>query len=181
MLSKRKDDTHFPCPRYICGCRVKSHLVFTNLYICREFKRLRVIVSGLHNQYNANLADMQKLKEKNDGIRFLLIIIDVFSIQLWIEPLLNKTEDSVIEAFQHIFQRTSKPHHLRTYGGGEFKGQKVEDYFDSINVEHWSAHNDQMKANYAEYVTQTLKSSLWNYMRKVKRYRYVGDTWYTLP
>ena len=77
--------------------------------VCREFKRLRVIVGGLHDQYNANLADMQKLKEKNDGVRFLLIVIDVFSHHLWVEPLLNKTEESVIEAFWHIFQRTLRP------------------------------------------------------------------------
>ena len=32
----------------------------------REFKRLRVIVGGLHDQYDANLANMQRLKEKND-------------------------------------------------------------------------------------------------------------------
>ena len=84
--------------------------------ICREFKRLRVIVGSLHDQ---------NLNEKNDGVRFLLII-DVFSQHLWVETLLNKTEDSIIEAFQCIFQRTSKP-----------------------------------------------KSSLWNYMRKVQRCRYV--------
>ena len=137
------------------------------------FKRLRVIVGGLHNQYCADLADMQKLKEKNDGVRFLLIIIDVFSQHLWVEPLLNKTEDSIIEAFQYIFQRTPKPCWLQTDQGGQFKGQKVEDYFDSINVKHWSAHNDEMKANYAEHVIHTLKSSLWNYMRKVKKYRYM--------
>ena len=77
--------------------------------IHREFKRLRVIVGGLHNQYNADLDDMQKLKEKNDGVRFLLIIIDVFSHHLQVEPLLNKTEESVIEAFRHIFQSTPKP------------------------------------------------------------------------
>ena len=74
----------------------------------REFKRLRVIVGGLHDQYDTDLADMQKLKEKNDGVRFLLIIIDVFSHHLWVELLLNKTEESVIEAFRHIFQRTPK-------------------------------------------------------------------------
>ena len=50
----------------------------------------------------------------------------------------------------------------------------MEDYFDSINVEHWSAHNDDMKANYAKHIICTLKSSLWNYMRKVKRYRYIN-------
>ena len=128
--------------------------------ICREFKRLRVIVGGLHDQYDADLADMQKLKEKNDGVIFLLIIIDVFSHHLWVEPLLNKTEESVIEAFRCIFQRTLKPCQLQTDRGGEFKGQKVEDYFDSINVKHLSAHNDEMKANYAERIIHTLKSSL---------------------
>ena len=79
----------------------------------REFKRLRVIVDGLHDQYDADLADMQKLKKKNDRVRFLLIIIDMFSCHLWVELLLNKTEESVIKAFQHIFQ---------TDRGGEFKG-----------------------------------------------------------
>ena len=49
----------------------------------------------------------------------------------------------------------------------------MEDYFDLINVKHWSAHNNEMKANYAECIIHTLKSSLCNYMRKVKRYRYV--------
>ena len=77
--------------------------------IHREFKRLRVIVGGLHDQYDVDLANMQNLKEKNDGVRFLLIFIGVFSHHLWVEPLLNKTEESVIEAFWHIFQRTPKP------------------------------------------------------------------------
>ena len=43
----------------------------------------------------------------------------------------------------------------------------MEDYFDSINVEHLSAHNDEMKVNYAEHVMHTLKSSLWNYMSSI--------------
>ena len=80
--------------------------------IHRKFKRFRVIVGGLHEQYDADLADMQKLKEKNDGVRFLLFVIDVFSCHLWVEPLLNKTEESVIETFRHIFQRTPKPRSL---------------------------------------------------------------------
>ena len=50
----------------------------------------------------------------------------------------------------------------------------MENYFDSINVKHWSAHNDEMKDNYAKHVICTLKTSLWNSMRKVKRYRYVN-------
>ena len=53
---------------------------------------------------------------------------------------------------------------LKTDRGGEFTRRKVQDYFDSINIEHWTAHNDEMKANFAERVIQTLRSSLWGYM-----------------
>ena len=80
---------------------------------------------------------------------------------------------TVINAFQCIFQRAKKPRRLRTDRGGEFTGRKVQDYFDSINIKHWTAHNDEMKANFAERVIQTLKKSLWGYMHAKKNYRYI--------
>ena len=95
---------------------------------------------------------MQKLKDENDGVCFLLVIKDVFSRFMWVEPLENKLEDTVINAFQRIFQRVKKPRGLRTDRGGEFTGRKVQNYFNSINIEHWTAHNDEMKANFAERV-----------------------------
>ena len=45
---------------------------------------------------------MQKLKDKNDGVHFLLVIIGVFSRFMWLEPLENKLKDTVINAFQCI-------------------------------------------------------------------------------
>ena len=39
-----------------------------NKPVRRKFKRLRVIVMGMHDQYEAYLVDMQKMKDKNDGI-----------------------------------------------------------------------------------------------------------------
>ena len=136
--------------------------------LCRAFPHLKVIVGGLNDQYKVDLAGMQKLKDKNDGVQFLLIIIDVFSRFMWVEPLENKLEESVINAFQHIFQRAKKPRCLRTDKGGEFTRRKIQDYFNSINVEHWTAHNDEMKANFAERVIQMLKQSLWGYIRARK-------------
>ena len=104
---------------------------------------------------------MQKLKDRNDGVQFLFIVIDVFSRFMWVESLENKLKDTVINAFRCIFQRAKKPRCLRTDRGGEFTGRKVKDYFNSINVKHWTAHNDEMKANFAERVTWTLKKSLY--------------------
>ena len=90
--------------------------------------RLKVIVGGLNDQHKADFTYMGKLKDKNDGVRFLLIVIDVFSRFMWVEPLENKLEDMVINAFQHVFQRAKKPRRLRTDRGGEFTGRKVQDY-----------------------------------------------------
>ena len=40
-------------------------------------------------------------------------------------------------------------------------------------MEHWTAHNNEMKANFVERVIQTLKKSLWGYIRAKKNYRYI--------
>ena len=65
----------------------------------RAFQCLKVIVGGINDQYEADLADMQKLKDKNDGVRFLLVVIDVFSRFMWVKPLKNKLKKTVINAF----------------------------------------------------------------------------------
>ena len=89
----------------------------------------------MNDQYKVDLANMQKLKDKNDGVAFLLVIIDVFTHYLWVEPLKTKTED-VIKAFKKVFKHVKTPKRLRMDRGGEFTGQKVQDYFDSINTGH---------------------------------------------
>ena len=76
--------------------------------LCRAFCHLKVIIGGLNDQYKVDLVDMQKLKDKNDGVQFLLIVIDVFSRFMWVEPLENKFRDTAINAFQCIFQRAKK-------------------------------------------------------------------------
>ena len=105
---------------------------------------------------------------------FLLIVIDVYSRFMWVKPLENKLEDTVINTFQRIYQRAKKPRRLRADRSGEFTGRKVQDYFDSINIEHWTAHNDEMRANFVERVIWTLKKSLWGYMHTKKNYRYIN-------
>ena len=42
----------------------------------RRFKRQRVIVSGIDDQWQTDLADLSKLSEQNSGFRYLLGCID---------------------------------------------------------------------------------------------------------
>ena len=141
----------------------------------RQFRRLKVIVTGIRDQYEADLADMQRLKGRNDGTAFLLVVIDVFSRFMWVEPLKNKSDQEVVEGFRRIFARAPIPRRLRTDRGKEFSGQKSQDYFDTINVEQWAAHNDEMKASFAERAIRTLKSKIWSFIRQRKTYRYIDQ------
>ena len=139
----------------------------------RRFPRLKVIVAGMFDQYDADLADMQKLADRNDDVKFLLVVIDVFSRFLWVEPLKTKADADVVKGFENIFARGRQPRRLRTDKGAEFMGNVSQDYFDRVGIEQWSAHNDEIKANFAERVIRTLKSAIWGYLRKNKTSRYV--------
>ena len=68
----------------------------------RNFKRNRVIVGGIDEQWQMDLADMQSLKQYNDGYRYLLVCIDVFSKYAWIVPIKSKTGPALVEAFKVI-------------------------------------------------------------------------------
>lgn len=71
--------------------------------------------------WDGDLMDVSNIKEDNEGITSLLIIIDVFSRYVFVKPLKNKTTLAVPAAFKQIlneygfFQRI-----LRTDRGSEF-------------------------------------------------------------
>lgn len=56
----------------------------------RNFPRNRVIVSGLDDQWDVDLASMENVAQYNDNVKFLLILIDIFSRFLMVKPLKNK-------------------------------------------------------------------------------------------
>ena len=69
----------------------------------RHFKRRRVIVGGIHQQWQADLVDLTKLKTDNEGMIFLLTVIDVFSKVAWCVPMKNKSAASLTAALLTTF------------------------------------------------------------------------------
>lgn len=136
-------------------------------------KRARVVVSGIDNQWDADLADMSSLSRFNGGIKYLLVVIDIFSRFLWVQPLKNKTGKEVVEGFKHILQSGRKCKKLRTDKGGEFTNKFMKEYLKNQNIYFFTTQNSDTKANYAECVIQTLKSRIYRYFTKNRTKRYV--------
>ena len=86
---------------------------------CR-FKRNRVIVGDIDQQWPMDLTDMQSMQKFNDGYRYLLVCIDVFSKYAWVVPLKNKKDPSLAEAFKIILANGRKPEKIVTDQGTEF-------------------------------------------------------------
>ena len=60
--------------------------------IRHRFKKRRVIVSKIDDQWQADLVDMQKNKSQNKNFNYILTVIDIFSKFAWAIPIKNKTE-----------------------------------------------------------------------------------------
>lgn len=80
------------------------------------FTRNRVFVTKPLNQFQADLCDMQALVEHNNGYRYLLTVIDVFSKKAYARALKKKTAGEVVEA---VFRESQIPEKLQTDAGKE--------------------------------------------------------------
>ena len=139
----------------------------------RHFKRRRVIVGGIHQQWQADLVDLTKLKNDNDGMTFLLTVIDVFSKVAWCVPMKNKSAASLEAALQTTFV-DNWPKTLQTDQGVEFLNKSVQALLQHYGIHHFSTHNAETKASVVERFNRTLKTRMWRYFTKHQTWRYIN-------
>ena len=140
--------------------------------IRRRFKRNRVMVSGIDQQWQMDLADMQSMQKLNDGYRYLLVCIDVFSKYAWVIPLKNKTGPSLVEAFKRILASGRKPKKVMTDQGTEFFNKHFKPLMKEEDIELYNTYNET-KASIVERLIRTLKTKMWRYFTAKKTMRYI--------
>ena len=139
----------------------------------RNFKRNRVIVGGIDEEWQMDLADMQSLKQYNDGYRYLLVCIDVFSKYAWIVPIKSKTGPDIVEAFKVILASGRKPQKIMTDQGTEFFNKSFQTLLKHEGIQLFNTFNET-KASIVERVIRTFKSKMWRYFTAKKTMRYLG-------
>ena len=140
----------------------------------KPLKRSRIVVAGIDDQWSADLMDMVIFAESNQGVRFILVVIDVFSKHLWLQPLKDKKGPSIVEAFRTIFNEGRKPKRIRTDKGQEFRAKVVQSLFKSKSIRHMFAESD-VKASVSERVIKTIKSKIYRYFTHKQSYEYVNE------
>ena len=113
------------------------------------------------------------LARANNGYKYILVFIDVFSKMCYVEPMKDKHALTTLMAFEKIFRRLNyTPNHIITDVGTEFYNWQVQKLFKENGIVHYSLRG-QHKASVAERMIQTLKGRLEKYFWQNKTRRYV--------
>ena len=103
--------------------------------------------------------DLSSISKYNDGYKFLLTVIDVFSKVAWAVPLKNKSGQTLTEAFSTLF-RERKPAHLQTDKGTEFLNRSVQKLITEYKINFYTSENEDVKAAVVERFNRTLKTKM---------------------
>ena len=138
--------------------------------IKKNFKRNRVIVSGIDDTWQADLIDLSNLSHLNDKYKFVLTVIDVFSKYAYAIPLKNKSAESIVNAFKLIISNGRTPKKLQTDAGNEFINKSLKKYLKQVKM--YTTYSE-MKASVVERFNRTLKEKMWRYFSYKHHYRWV--------
>ena len=138
----------------------------------RNCKHNKIYAPEIDSLWEADLAFVQDVAKENDGVNYLLVVIDVFSKFLWVRPMKNKNARSLVQAFDSILSEKRKPEKLRTDKGTAFISESFQQYLKKQGIQFYTAMNEP-KAAVVERVNRTLKSKLYRYFTGVNSLRYI--------
>ena len=124
--------------------------------VTRKFQRRRVNASGINEIWAVDVIDMQAFSEDNNGIKYLLTVIDIFSKFVWIIPIKRKTGQEVANAFSRILKER-RPSKMWVDKGLEFYSKDVQKL-----VELYSTENEE-KSCVIERFNRTIKEKMVKY------------------
>ena len=92
----------------------------------------------------ADLPDMQLISKYNKRIRFLLCVIDIFSIYAWAVPLKDKKGATIANAFQKILDNSKrKPNKIWVDQGRAFYNNFFKKWLKDNNIKMYSTYNEE--------------------------------------
>ena len=132
----------------------------------KKFRKSRVYVKGIDQIFAADLVDMQPFSRYNNGVKYLLTVIDIFSKYGWILPLKNKTGLEAANALEKVFKER-KPDKLWVDKGKEFYNSHVQKL-----VSLYSTENEE-KSSIVERWNRTMKEKMFKYFTANSTRKYV--------
>jgi hypothetical protein len=138
-----------------------------------HFRRRRTYAKGVDDLWQADLVDMTSLARYNDGKRYILTIIDVFSKMAWCVILKNKSGSTITEAFSLVLGGLRRCTFLQTDKGTEFLNLSFRKLLADNDIKFYTSENEEIKASVVERFNRTLKTRMYRFFTWSSSFRYV--------
>ena len=125
---------------------------------------------GIDEIWAADLVDMRPFSEYNDGVKYLLTVIDVLSKYGWMRALKRKTGEEVAAAFKSIFKLGRKPKKIWVDKGREFYNKDVRAILGKTTM--YSTENEE-KSSVVERWNRTMKENMYKYFSANATRKYI--------
>ena len=113
----------------------------------KKFKRRHVIVDRKDEIWGIDLADMNSLISFNDGYRYILCIIDVFTKFAWAVPLKNKMAATVLFAVEAVVSKSKRiPEKVWLDQGSEFYNKQFQEWANDHNIDVFYTWREQISS-----------------------------------
>ena len=145
----------------------------------REFKRPKYFNPYFsyypRQQVQCDLIDMQALAKYNEGVKYLLVCIDIFTRKAWVRALKTKhgrvnadALNSILSEMDPIFPKT-----IQFDRGTEFLNQFVKTLLREKNIDIILPSSEN-KAAYAERFNKTLQHLIYTHLTEHQTYKYIN-------
>lgn len=144
----------------------------------REYKQPKYYnpyyVYRQREQVQADLIDVREMAARNDGVKYLLLIIDLFSRKVWLYPLKDKTAARTRDAIKRWLEEVGdrKCEKFASDSGLEFRNALVRDLFREHGIEQ-QFKSGTSKASYAERANKSIQVLIYKYLTHNQTFRYV--------
>jgi len=129
----------------------------------KPVKKIKAHMIAFHfnEKWIADLSDMSNFSSKNNGYKWILFVIDVFTRKLNAKKIKNKSSSSVLDAFKSIVNEWGIPLYLLSDNGSEFTNDLFQQYLESNNIYHSTVDPGYHKSlGIIDRVTRTIKEKI---------------------
>ena len=119
-----------------------------------------------------DVAYMDKIAKHNNGVKYLLIAVDVLSRYLRVQTLRTMYSKDCVEAFKQMI-KTKQPEKVWTDKGTEFKGE-FKTFCENQKIHLYTTENET-KSAFAERKIGSLKNIIYRYLEEKWTWNYIKE------
>lgn len=124
-------------------------------------------------QFQMDLVEIHQYAEQNNGVRYLLNCVDIFTRYAFVRPLKDKSAKNVLDAFKSIMNEAKeKPYMLVMDKGTEFTNKLFKSFCDENQIKLVNPQAS-IHAAFVERFNRTLQMLIYKYMTENETNRYI--------